>query len=452
MIYCIAERGVIEVGYTIATHNGSAVAREHNIRNEKVVSKESHIEPNGHFEIWHDEKVRDAYHRLFDDAVERYNAKQTRDDRKIDNYYNNIAKDAKKHTAYEMIISIGNRDNMCDEQTGKAIMRDFVDSWRERNPNLELIGAYYHNDEQGVPHVHCDYIPVAHGYSRGMETQTGLVKALGEMGFHKQGKATAQIQWEKRENQTLEDLCKARGLEIDHPLEENRQHMHTELYKAQQELSNAIDHTNDLDERNNALERQLERYTGDIKQAKDVQKVGKPMPFNKIMIDRSDYDSLVKTATAVSNVIEYEKRVKKRETEVKKNYDDSKRELENAKKARETAEQQVKQMANRMAKDMLIGVDEDERKKIQRLEKYLKSLQLSDGTRIVSAYDLFLEQEKTFENNLKTNARRSLKGTIEEYEKRLREERRDPIRDVLNSAREIERSEKSKDKGMDFER
>ena len=34
------------MGVTISTHNGSAVAREHNIRNPKVVSKEAHIKPN----------------------------------------------------------------------------------------------------------------------------------------------------------------------------------------------------------------------------------------------------------------------------------------------------------------------------------------------------------------------------------------------------------------------
>lgn len=43
---------------TISTHNGTAVAREHNIRNEKVVRKEKHINPNGIYEIWIDEPIR----------------------------------------------------------------------------------------------------------------------------------------------------------------------------------------------------------------------------------------------------------------------------------------------------------------------------------------------------------------------------------------------------------
>lgn len=227
------------MGVTISTHNGSSVSREHNKRNEKVVSKESHIDPNGEHEVWIDEKPQDAYKRLFGQSVADYNARQTRTDRQISNYYADVCKDAKKHPVYEMIVTVGNRDNAIDPRMGKDIMREFVDGWKDRNPNLELIGAYYHADEQGVPHVHCDYIPVAHGYTRGMETQTGLVKALGEQGFEKQGKATAQIQWEHRENQALETLCKARGLTIDHPLEENRQHMHTELYKARRELEGA---------------------------------------------------------------------------------------------------------------------------------------------------------------------------------------------------------------------
>lgn len=227
------------MGYTIATHNGSAVARDHNIRNEKIVSKEKHINPDGIHETWIDEKPRQAYERLFGKAVEDYNSRQTRTDRKIENYYNDVCKDAKKHPVYEMIVSIGNRDNAIDEQIGKKILKEFVDSWKDRNPNLELIGAYYHADEEGVPHVHCDYVPVAHGYTRGMETQTGLVKALGEMGFQKQGTATAQIQWEHRENNTLETLCKAQDLIIDHPAGEKRAHIHTETYKARQALQEA---------------------------------------------------------------------------------------------------------------------------------------------------------------------------------------------------------------------
>ena len=224
------------MGVTISTHNGSAVAREHNIRNPKVVSKEAHIKPNGKFEIWHDEKPRDAYKRIFGQALEEYNNKQKRSDRKIKDYYNHICNDKMKHPVYEMIIAVGNRDNTVDEETGYSVLRAFYDGWKSRNPNLELIGAYYHADEDGVPHVHIDYIPVATGYVNGMTIQSALVKALGQQGFHKEGKATAQIKWEKRENTTLEKLCNSFGIDVEHPLIEGRKHIETERYKFQAQV------------------------------------------------------------------------------------------------------------------------------------------------------------------------------------------------------------------------
>ena len=224
------------MGVTISTHNGSAVAREHNIRNPKVVSKEAHIKPNGKFEIWHDEKPRDAYNRLFGQALEEYNNKQKRSDRKIKDYYNHICNDKMKHPVYEMIIAVGNRDNTVDEETGYSVLRAFYDGWKQRNPNLELIGAYYHADEDGVPHIHIDYVPVATGYVNGMTTQSALVKALGQQGFHKEGKATAQIKWEKRENIELEKLCNSFGIDVEHPLIEGRKHIETERYKFQAQV------------------------------------------------------------------------------------------------------------------------------------------------------------------------------------------------------------------------
>jgi hypothetical protein len=227
------------MGVTISTHNGSKVARDHNVRNPKVVGKEKHIDLNGVSEIWHDEKPQDAYHRLFDGAREKYNAKQKRADRRITDYYRTVCEDKKKHAVYEMIVAVGSRQNPIDDNVGKEILRKFVDGWTERNPNLELIGAYYHADEEGIPHVHIDYIPVAHGYKRGLQIQSALVKALAEQGFEKDGKETAQIQWERSENAHLEKLCNEFGIEVEHPLIADRQHLDTATYKAQQELQEA---------------------------------------------------------------------------------------------------------------------------------------------------------------------------------------------------------------------
>ena len=113
------------MGVTISTHNGSKVARQHNIRDKRVVTKEAHINPNGVHETWIDETPRKAYDRIFGEALKEYNAHQTRPERQITSYYDSICNDAKKHPVYEMIIGIYGKDNngkpICSEAVGKQI-------------------------------------------------------------------------------------------------------------------------------------------------------------------------------------------------------------------------------------------------------------------------------------------------------------------------------------------
>lgn len=93
-------------------------------------------------------------------------------------------------------------------------------------------------DERGEQHIHIDYIPVAE-YDKGMYSRTGLNKALEQQdGFIKNGRETAQIQWERKENACLEYLCRDRGIEVEHPErdrkdnQERQQHRATREYKA----------------------------------------------------------------------------------------------------------------------------------------------------------------------------------------------------------------------------
>lgn len=230
--------------YTISTQNGSQANRDHNNRNPKTVEGDVHINPFGLFEIWLDENPRDAYKRLFGKDVREYNERQKRADRKIRDYYSATDRSRNRHAVYEMIIQIGSRSSEPDRDTGKAIMLEFVRTWPERNPNLEMIGAYYHADEEGAPHVHIDYVPVAHGYKTGPSSQPGLVKALSEQGIPGHSRRhskrdSAQVRWVKRENQYFERLCSLRGLAIEHPCVDGVKHLETSLYKKQQALKQA---------------------------------------------------------------------------------------------------------------------------------------------------------------------------------------------------------------------
>lgn len=235
---------------TISTHNGSAANREHNIRNPRATDKQAHIDKSlkNQNEILHDEKPREAYRRIFGQALANYNARQTRPERQIRDYYAHIEKDAKKHTVYEMIVQVGDRnDTGIDAPLERECLREFYQGWAERNPHLECIGAYIHADEtDGTVHMHIDYVPVATGYKRGMETQSALVKALEQQGFTKAGPRTAQIQWEARENAALETICMTHGIAVIHPEVEKRRHLNTEAYKAQQAASFAYENLENI--------------------------------------------------------------------------------------------------------------------------------------------------------------------------------------------------------------
>ena len=236
----------IENEITIATHNGSQVARQHNLRNPKVICKEDHIDPDGHFEVWLDEDPKAAYERLFGEAVQAYTEKQSRPDRLITDYYKQICEDSKKKPVYELIIGIyGKKADgtpICSKNDGRRILRAFTEDWERRNPNLKLCGLYYHCDESvgvngsQVGHVHIDYIPYGVGFSRGVAIQSSLTKALEQQGFQSQGlNNTAQMQWEARENQFLATLCAHAGFEVVRG-KGGKEHLDTATYKKVKEL------------------------------------------------------------------------------------------------------------------------------------------------------------------------------------------------------------------------
>ena len=236
------------MAYTISFQNRPTLSRDHNMRNPSVVSKESHIDPDGIFEIWHDETLADAYERIFGGAVAEYNSKQTRHDRKITNYLKKIQNSNLKNPkkpAYECIVQVGNRDNKPKEEQSRAILKEFFEGWSKSNPQLEIIGAYYHADEMaGTPHLHIDYVPVGEGYKRGLKKQLSLSKALEMQGIKGLQKInnrtyTPQQLWQFKEVDRLEEICKSNRFDfaIVHPKREHRDHLHKEDFILQQKLA-----------------------------------------------------------------------------------------------------------------------------------------------------------------------------------------------------------------------
>lgn len=235
---------------TVATHNGSQVSQAHNRRDRRVTDKESHIDKDGEFEVWLDVDVKQAYKKIFAKSVEEYNKTQKRKDRQITDYYKKISADKKKHTCYEMVVGVYGEDST-DEQK-REILKKFVETWKQRNGNnMFLIGAYLHNDEEGGMHVHCTYIPIYQS-NKGMKLQNGLNKALEQLGIE-EGESiheTRQINWQKRENAYLTQLCEERGIRIEHPMADGkgkRKHLSTEQYKIEKQKEDLLKGKSELE-------------------------------------------------------------------------------------------------------------------------------------------------------------------------------------------------------------
>jgi len=110
-----------------------------------------------------DENIKSVYHELFDEALEKYNKKQTRKDRRIPNYYEKIRTGKQEKLFHEIIFQIGNKDDMNarDEngQISKKILTKFMETFQERNPHLKVFSAHLHMDEE-TPHLHIDFVPL----------------------------------------------------------------------------------------------------------------------------------------------------------------------------------------------------------------------------------------------------------------------------------------------------
>lgn len=171
--------------------------------------------------------IEEAYEEIFGQAVKEYNVKQKRSDRKIGNYLSKIKQSKNNEKVfYETVVQIGKRDdtgildedcNITEEaMLAKEVLDEYARTFQERNPNLILFNAVLHMDE-ATPHLHLDYIPVAHGYKTGLKTRNSLSKGLQEMGIAPAiGKNdTETMHWQKRERVHIAELCKARGIETE---------------------------------------------------------------------------------------------------------------------------------------------------------------------------------------------------------------------------------------------
>ncbi|SCW51287.1 Plasmid recombination enzyme [Lachnospiraceae bacterium C10] len=211
--------------------------RQHNLRNYGEGKLPSNIDVTRTDQniVWKDETITHAYHRIFDDAVAEYNAKQRRKDRQIKDYRTHIlnSKNGEKEF-YEDVLQWGKQEDFIEHpewrEIAKECLLEYIEGFEDRNPGLELIGAYIHMDEAS-PHMHFDYIPVAEGYKTGVQKRNSLDRAMRNLIAIRtgseysprpdekdaSGKCTdnATKQWKEMERAHFKKICIRRGLAVD---------------------------------------------------------------------------------------------------------------------------------------------------------------------------------------------------------------------------------------------
>lgn len=253
-----------------------------------------------------------VYEHLFAESTERYNAKQKRNDRKINcSYYESLFRQKPSNTVvtaadkrksfYEDVVQIGKmEDSGVGTEDAKLVadcLKEYMENFQSRNPNFVVFNAVLHMDE-ATPHLHIDYIPVGH-YKRGQDTQNGIAQALKEMGFGSGKDAISR--WRASEIEILNQIC------INHqitplPPEKSRGSMSVKEYKEARREAEQLEAENEqLKAENTAIATELAETKAMLEEAnkKKVKLMEldsievKPTIFgNKVTLPKDDYEKM----------------------------------------------------------------------------------------------------------------------------------------------------------------
>ncbi len=268
-----------------------------------------------------------TYHQIFGEAIERYNAHQKRNDRKISDYFEHlfnrqpnksvITGTNKQKSFYEDLVQIGTKDDTGvgspDAEIAKECLQKYIGGFQKRNPNFYIFNAVMHLDE-ATPHLHIDNVPVGH-FDSGLDTRNAMAKALEEMGYGKG--ANAINRWRLAEWEVLHQICTNHGIEISEP-------------KKSRGYSYTVQEYGEHQDKIRELESELNKVAKKKVKLNEIESIEvKESVFGKkVTLSKEDYDKLNDTA---KKYVAMEKNIKKfkkeRDTSVQK-YDNLKTKYE----------------------------------------------------------------------------------------------------------------------------
>ena len=211
-----------------------------NHNNRTFIAKNVDRERSESNKVYVKENIKKVYHTFFDKALEAYNAKQSRADRRIDNYYEKIRTSKQEKLFHELIVQIGNRDDtncgMVESVYAQSALEEYMMGFQERNPNLRVFNAVMHLDEE-TPHLHIDYVPFSTGNRRGLSTKVSLKGALKAQGFVGIGRFdTEWKRWVESEKQYLAEIMEHYKMEW---LQKGTHEKHLSVYDYEKKMRKA---------------------------------------------------------------------------------------------------------------------------------------------------------------------------------------------------------------------
>ena len=231
------------------------------------------------------ENIKDVYHELFDEALARYNEKQTRNDRRIDDYYEKIRSGKQEKPFHEIILQIGDRETMgAETEEGRLaakILDEYMQGFQRRNPTLRVSSAHLHMDE-ATPHLHIDFVPYTTGSKRGLDTRVSLKQALMALGFKGGTRQETELnQWVMAEKQQLAAIMLEHGIGWEQKgthekhlslLDFEKKERAKEVSMLEKQKSELEEHNAIMQEVNEKYLDQLERVEKDIFSAQESRK------------------------------------------------------------------------------------------------------------------------------------------------------------------------------------
>ncbi|PDZ42722.1 plasmid recombination protein, partial [Bacillus wiedmannii] len=183
--------------------------------------------------------IRSVYKDVFQEAVDKYNEKQKRNDRKIKDYYDKIKKDTKTHEQRELVVAIGEgKDDSKYREAKKEALKRYAKAFQERNPNLVVYNMVLHDDEAN-PHLHINYVPHFES-SRGLTRRVGMDRALQQQGI--KGKGMELIaNWRQLETAYIESLAKEHIPEFERANVGSHKYMKVRQYKEYAEVKSTVE-------------------------------------------------------------------------------------------------------------------------------------------------------------------------------------------------------------------